>query len=732
MSHDYNNYSTDYANYFAHNLDYIDPTGTLGFNIEQDAYITSNSAGVSSSDYIIEVHYLGSPASTIKLDVENIDTNVSQVDFIVKSVSENYAASPENVWFFKDGVDDTYGLTNWSGDMGGLDPAYGLVEIDIMDGTSLAIESSLYHEVIQIDSQFIDGLNDLGSSSSSDVAAYAGMLTNSNDSVESYNSSIDDASNDILNIGVLKLDQNPEMVHIDFDMSEAYEYNASGSIKSLDDISEASLVAEFRINPMGTDWSFDTNFEFSLNPDTTIYDQNSLTYVSGVDSFDTGVLADIGTSISHDSTNGIRFAPISDSNDTGNGPDMSSVSVYSQYDLRPYTDIPDNGGYTAIWNDNGTAMAIDVEYDVNHGGYIVPADGVPYTVPFNGGNWESIVSLSYMYTIDLSNMGDGAGDGDNGAGDVGVLPAMESIIQLVSYDEDAAFGVVGIQTGTYKIYDDAGDTFLQKLILDTSTTDNPNDYLPDPNTTPIGVDTNRAAEIANANGATNNVVISEAVMSSVTDTGGGAGNVDMSTIDFYNHNFLLQHVDGVTNGGQAAAIWEENGQMLALDLAQGASGWGDAVVPDTSQPYPVSFKAGSSMADLEAAGGNKYGTIDLSNMGAGDGSSDGGTGSAYISYGVYELSVSEIDMLTGPAHGNPAGDYFIGKGPDGQIVLQSASYDTNIVDGNPWVFADGSSPQSVTLFDDTTIHAKMEQFTSAHSHSEGGGGDTELDSGAGS
>ena len=137
MSHDQNNYSTNYANYFGEYLDYIDTSGTLGFKIEQDAFTSSDSLGVTSSDYIVEVHYLGSPASTIKLDVENITSNVSQVDFIVKSVATDYAQSPENVWYFKDGLDSSEGLTNWSGDMSGTDPAYGIIEIDLLDGTNL-------------------------------------------------------------------------------------------------------------------------------------------------------------------------------------------------------------------------------------------------------------------------------------------------------------------------------------------------------------------------------------------------------------------------------------------------------------------------------------------------------------------------------------------------------------------------------------------------------------------
>jgi hypothetical protein len=333
MSHDENNYSTDYANYFAGLLDYIDPTGTLGFNIEQDAYTTSSSLGVSSSDYIIEVHYLGSPATTIKLDVENISSSVQQVDFIVKSVSNDYAQSPENVWYFKDGVEDTSGLTNWSGDMAGVDPAYGLVEIELMDGTSLAIESSLYHEVIQADSGLTDGLSALGSGSSSNITDFVTALTDYGGAVSiglqegADNINLLDATNDISNPfgNYYSIDNNPEMVHLD-DSGMAYEYNAFGYTESFEagtNISEASLVAEFRITTQGTDWSFDTNFEFSLTTDTTVYDQYSLTYVSGVDSFDTGVLADLGTSISHDSMNGIKFAPISDSNDTGNGPDMT-------------------------------------------------------------------------------------------------------------------------------------------------------------------------------------------------------------------------------------------------------------------------------------------------------------------------------------------------------------------------------------------------------------------------
>ena len=120
------------------------------------------------------------------------------------------------------------------------------------------------------------------------------------------------------------------------------------------------------------------------------------------------------------------------------------------------------------------------------------------------------------------------GGGETG-GDAGIMPAMESIIQLVSYDENSDLGVVGIQSGTYQIYEDAGFTYLHKLVLDNSTSGNTNDYMLDPNTTPIGVDTNRAGEIANANGINNNVVMNGAVMSSVTDSDGDGDGGDKSS-----------------------------------------------------------------------------------------------------------------------------------------------------------------------------------------------------------
>ena len=45
--------------YYENAFDFIDNTGTLGYSIEQDKTLTSDSLGVvaGADDYIIEVHY---------------------------------------------------------------------------------------------------------------------------------------------------------------------------------------------------------------------------------------------------------------------------------------------------------------------------------------------------------------------------------------------------------------------------------------------------------------------------------------------------------------------------------------------------------------------------------------------------------------------------------------------------------------------------------------------------
>ena len=71
-------------------------------------------------------------------------------------------------------------------------------------------------------------------------------------------------------------------------------------------------------------------------------------------------------------------------------------------------------------------------------------------------------------------------------------------------------------------------------------------------------------------------------------------------------------MDGTTSGGLASAIWESNGQMMAVNLEY-IQGTGYVLNPDAT-PYTVSFKAGSSMdAMQQAAGSNLIGQVDHPN-----------------------------------------------------------------------------------------------------------------------
>jgi hypothetical protein len=119
---------------------------------------------------------------------------------------------------------------------------------------------------------------------------------------------------------------------------------------------------------------------------------------------------------------------------------MSSVSVYSQVNLSPFTDISSASGYTAIWiAADDVAMAIDVVSDGT--GYNVPAGGSPYPVVFNGGDITQIEATSAFGrtpsgTTDLSTM---SGAADSGVGKISFAAvvngiAMEPGVDLTDQD----------------------------------------------------------------------------------------------------------------------------------------------------------------------------------------------------------------------------------------------------------------------------------------------------------
>ena len=88
--------------YYENAFDFIDNTGTLGYSIEQDKTLTSDSLGVvaGADDYIIEVHYLGNAATTLKLNVSNIDSSaLTDVNYVQKGFSDDLRSGADGQVF---------------------------------------------------------------------------------------------------------------------------------------------------------------------------------------------------------------------------------------------------------------------------------------------------------------------------------------------------------------------------------------------------------------------------------------------------------------------------------------------------------------------------------------------------------------------------------------------------------------------------------------------------------
>ena len=158
------------------NFDFID--GNLGYVIQRgptddnsNDFIIEN----DTSDIIIEVHYIGTPANILKFEVDDI-TGISKVDYVSNNIHLDSGESPENKFDF-DVKYDEFGeqilfsdSDSWSGQQGGIDPVYGLISIplsssfissvglgigpgfqrDAISGTdgSLNMQSSLMYDII--------------------------------------------------------------------------------------------------------------------------------------------------------------------------------------------------------------------------------------------------------------------------------------------------------------------------------------------------------------------------------------------------------------------------------------------------------------------------------------------------------------------------------------------------------------------------------------------------------
>ena len=147
-------------------FNYID--GDLGFYIQKD--ISNMGGGNSAIDlyeannmvdigYIVEVHYIGSPITTLKLEVNNLSGDLigdnSGVDYVQNVLHGDTNESPENVLYFDASVannqDTTMGLTEWTVQQSSIDPAYGIVSFDINNFANQFFSSVYYDNGTQTD-----------------------------------------------------------------------------------------------------------------------------------------------------------------------------------------------------------------------------------------------------------------------------------------------------------------------------------------------------------------------------------------------------------------------------------------------------------------------------------------------------------------------------------------------------------------------------------------------------
>ena len=176
-------------------FDFFSNDGNFGFYIEQGNGRTSTSFGVNE-EYVIEVHYLGEAITSLQLDVTQIDhaDTLDDVTYVSKGFIGRNGTTDANdgyrfgndgplVWINNDDLtssDSAYIVQNgttpaetyWQVQQGGLDPIYGLIEINIpnagateangnRDHDYLYLEAGLYFDVIQNQSSLVTSLRGL-------------------------------------------------------------------------------------------------------------------------------------------------------------------------------------------------------------------------------------------------------------------------------------------------------------------------------------------------------------------------------------------------------------------------------------------------------------------------------------------------------------------------------------------------------------------------------------------
>ena len=166
-------------------FDYIN--GDLGFYIQKTngMNLDNNPLIVFDADpneTIVEVHYIGSPITTVKLEVSNLlddlDSGMAQVEYVANKIGSTYnegdiqantstlASVPGQPVFStleyevildadeSGDIFNTYGLSEWSMQQGGLDPAYGIISIPVSADILGALVAPLYYV---IDTSIVSG-----------------------------------------------------------------------------------------------------------------------------------------------------------------------------------------------------------------------------------------------------------------------------------------------------------------------------------------------------------------------------------------------------------------------------------------------------------------------------------------------------------------------------------------------------------------------------------------------
>ena len=287
-------------------FDFFSNDGNFGFYIEQGNGRTSTSFGVNE-EYVIEVHYLGEAITSLQLDVTQIDhtDTLDDVTYVSKGFIGRNGTTDDNdgyrfgndgplVWVRNDDLtssDSAYIVQNgttpaetyWQVQQGGLDPIYGLIEINIpnagateangnRDHDYLYLEAGLYFDVIQNKSSLVTSLQGLIDGTVT-LDTFASNLETATNGVANMDFSIQkDASNEVVQMmaGATSLNEVPHMIHFDHinyygydDFAAPLTLNTGSQMNSL---SETSLIGEIRIdeNTSG-EWSFDAELSVWLN-----------------------------------------------------------------------------------------------------------------------------------------------------------------------------------------------------------------------------------------------------------------------------------------------------------------------------------------------------------------------------------------------------------------------------------------------------------------------------------